>query len=163
MPDQTFVDAYDFDGVAHKVAVSGLVWRPGAYGIVIKDGCVLLLRQTNGYDLPGGGVDFGEKLESAVIREVKEESGLDVVNPKIVGVETGFYIPFKQDVDSAKQALQFYYICEYVGGEFSTAGFDSNEQVYAEGPEWVPIEKLDDLKIGATINFRPFITKAVNA
>lgn len=163
MPNQNqgLIDAYDFDGVAHKVPVSVLSWRPGAYGIVIKDDCVLLLRQTNGYDLPGGGVDFGETLEGAVIREVKEETGLDVVNPQIVGAGTGFYLPFKQGVDQAKQALQFYYVCDYVGGKFSTTGFDPNEQIYAEAPEWVPLKKLDDIKIGTTIDFRPHIKKAL--
>lgn len=161
MPNKTYVDAYDFDGVAHKVSVDQLSWRPGAYGVVVKDDKVLLLRQTNGYDLPGGGVDFGEKIEDAVVREVKEETGLVVANPRIIGAETGFYVPFKQTVESARQAVQLYYVCDYQGGELSTDGFDPNEQVYAEAPEWVPLSKLSGLKIGTTIDFRPYVNRAL--
>lgn len=162
MPNKAFVDAYDFDGISHRVPVDQLVWRPGVYAIVIKNDCVLLLRQTNGYDLPGGGVEFGEMFEEAVTREVKEESGLTVLNPRLVGAETGFYVPFKQNVSEARQAIQLYFTCDYEAGELSTEGFDPNEQLYAEAPEWVPLNKLDDVKIGTTIDFRPYIKQAIN-
>jgi ADP-ribose pyrophosphatase YjhB (NUDIX family) len=36
------------------------------------------------YTLPGGKVDLGETCEKAVIREIKEETGLDVVNVRFV-------------------------------------------------------------------------------
>ena len=32
----------------------------------------------NTFDMPGGRIEFGEKLEEAVVREAKEETGLDV-------------------------------------------------------------------------------------
>ncbi|MGM0441704.1 MAG: NUDIX domain-containing protein [Elusimicrobiota bacterium] len=49
-------------------------------GLVIKDGRVLLIKRKNppeGWALPGGFVEKGETLEEAVIREVKEETGLN--------------------------------------------------------------------------------------
>ena len=48
--------------------------------IELKDGIVLIERknQPQGWALPGGFVDYGESLESAAIREAKEETGLDV-------------------------------------------------------------------------------------
>ena len=48
--------------------------------IELKDGIVLIERknQPEGWALPGGFVDYGESLESAAIREAKEETGLDV-------------------------------------------------------------------------------------
>jgi 8-oxo-dGTP diphosphatase len=48
--------------------------------IELKDGIVLIERKNrpHGWALPGGFVDYGESLESAAIREAKEETGLDV-------------------------------------------------------------------------------------
>ena len=38
------------------------------------------------FSIPGGYLEPGETFESAAIREVKEETGLDIVNPIVVGV-----------------------------------------------------------------------------
>jgi len=48
--------------------------------IELKDGVVLIERRNRpeGWALPGGFVDYGESLESAAIREAKEETGLDI-------------------------------------------------------------------------------------
>ena len=46
-----------------------------------------------GYTLPGGHVEPGESITLSVIREIKEETGLDIKNPKFKGVKqfkTGF-------------------------------------------------------------------------
>jgi ADP-ribose pyrophosphatase YjhB (NUDIX family) len=50
--------------------------------IIIKNNNgILLIKRKNppeGWALPGGFVDYGESLESAAVREAKEETGLDV-------------------------------------------------------------------------------------
>jgi len=52
--------------------------------IEINDGIVLIERSNPpfGWALPGGFVDYGESLEGAVIREAKEETGLDLLDLK---------------------------------------------------------------------------------
>ena len=52
-----------------------------------------------GYTLPGGHIESGESIVDAVIREMKEETGLIIKNPKLCGVKQfpikgGRYIVF---------------------------------------------------------------------
>lgn len=49
--------------------------------IIEVEGGIILIRRKNpplGWAIPGGFVDYGETLEDAIIREAKEETGLDI-------------------------------------------------------------------------------------
>lgn len=71
---------------------------------LIEDGGRILLQNRVkkdwwGYTLPGGHVEPGESFVEAVIREMREETGLRVINPVLAGVkqfpiETGRYVVF---------------------------------------------------------------------
>lgn len=52
--------------------------------INIKDRIILIKRKNPpyGWALPGGFVEYGESVEEAIIREAKEETGLDLINLK---------------------------------------------------------------------------------
>lgn len=51
-------------------------------GILVEDGFLLVvkqsLRERSNWTLPGGTVEYGETLQESLIREMKEETGLDV-------------------------------------------------------------------------------------
>jgi len=60
-------------------------------GVIIKNGKILLVKRKNEpfkgrWALPGGFVEYGETVEKAVLREVKEETGMDAKIKKLVGV-----------------------------------------------------------------------------
>jgi mutator protein MutT len=63
-----------------------------ATAILIENGHILLTEQkvseslSRSWSLPGGTLELGETLEECVIREVKEETGLDIVVDKLLYV-----------------------------------------------------------------------------
>jgi ADP-ribose pyrophosphatase YjhB (NUDIX family) len=59
-------------------------------GIIETDGKILLIRRATGpgrgyYDLPGGFVDYGESIDGALVREVKEECNLAITDLRYFG------------------------------------------------------------------------------
>lgn len=153
----TCVDIY---GKKHTVPVADLRWRPSAYGVVIRGNKALLCKQFGKHNLPGGAVDLGETPEAAVIREIKEETGIDVTRPRLLGLQNDFFRMSHSD-GSCIQAILLYYVCDYVGGTLSTDGFDEDEKQYAELAEWVPLERLPDLQVTSSKDYRTYITQAL--
>jgi 8-oxo-dGTP diphosphatase len=70
------------------------------------------------YALPGGALEFGERLEDAVEREVVEETGLDAEVERLLGV---YGAP---DRDPRGHTISIAYVLRSVGGELR-AGTDA--------------------------------------
>ena len=84
----------------------------GAFAIIFDEKNRVLLCHRRDYDLwnlPGGGVESGETPWQAVIRETKEETGLDVEIVKLKGI---YVKPEKNDI-------VFSFICKQVGGKIT--------------------------------------------
>ncbi|MDQ2884580.1 MAG: NUDIX domain-containing protein [Chloroflexota bacterium] len=63
-------------------------FRIGVDALIFDEGRVLLAhrRDIDWWNLPGGGMELNETVEEAVCREVREETGLEVVVDYLVGV-----------------------------------------------------------------------------
>lgn len=65
--------------------------RLGVYALAMYRDNVILIRKSRGpytgrWDLPGGGVEFGESPLDALVREVQEETGLSFADPVLLDV-----------------------------------------------------------------------------
>jgi 8-oxo-dGTP diphosphatase len=100
--------------------------RLGSYAICLDaDGRILLCRLATGepepgaWTLPGGGVDFGEHPDDAVIRELREESGLNGEIVELEGVFSHLYAgsPYADGADL--HFLGVLYRVNVTGGELT--------------------------------------------
>jgi mutator protein MutT len=110
----------------------------GVGGVVVRDGAVLLVQRAQEplagkWTLPGGAVELGETLESAVARELREETGLEV---RVLGLVEAFdRITRDPDGRLRYHYVLLDYLCEAVGGELR-AGSDVRAAAWARPEEF---------------------------
>jgi 8-oxo-dGTP diphosphatase len=109
---------------------------------IFRDGRVLIVRRgrppAHGlYTLPGGGVELGETLEDAVIREVREETGLAIAPLALIGFREAIGRDAAGRVERHFVILPF--AARWIGGEIAL-----NEEL-AEA-DWRQPAELSGLK-----------------
>jgi 8-oxo-dGTP diphosphatase len=109
---------------------------------IFRDGRVLIVRRGRPpaqglYTLPGGGVELGESLEQAVIREVREETGLAIAPLALVGFREAIARDAAGKVERHFVILPF--AARWIGGEIAL-----NEEL-AEA-QWRTPDELAGLK-----------------
>lgn len=112
--------------------------RDSARGIICRDGKLLLIfsPKYRYYKFPGGGIRKGEKPEEALVREVREESGYNVIPDTIR--EYGF-VPRRQkdsQVDGIFIQGNYYYFCD-VSDDAVPQKLDDYEQDEGFTPVWI--------------------------
>lgn len=85
--------------------------------IIVEDGSLLTIKRIKAGEtywvFPGGGVDDGEEHVNALIRECKEELGVDVEVLELI-----FKLPFiNKEFD---EQMEYFYSCNVISGEFGT-------------------------------------------
>lgn len=97
--------------------------------VIVNKGKVLILQRSKDEDvfpglweIPGGGVEFGESVEDALIRETKEETGLNVSILQPVNVFD--YLREKEDL--LVHAIQLNFIVKMIGGKIKMSDEHDN-------------------------------------
>lgn len=117
--------------------------RKAARAIVFKDNDLLVVHRNKfgrQYEtLPGGGVAINETPEQTVVRELQEETSLELSNPRLVFIEEAGD-PF---------GTQYIYLMDYVSGEPAINPSSIEASLNETGkntylPGWLPVAKLSD-------------------
>lgn len=123
---------------------------PAAVGCVTDDEGRLLLEHRVDNDLwalPGGTHDFGESIVETVIREIREETGLDVEVTGLVGIYTDPKARIAYSDGEVRQQFTLSFRCRVLGG---TLQRDSESQEL----RWVSRDELDGLRIHPSMRLR---------
>jgi glycerol 3-phosphatase-2 len=118
--------------------------RPSVAAIVRNaDGHVLLQRRSdNGlWGLPGGAVEIGESVSAAILREVREETGLTVEVDRLVGVysDPAFQV-FRYPDGNVVHYINTLFDCRILGGTLQTCEESLDLQFF--DPAQLPEEML---------------------
>lgn len=126
---------FDTDRV---IGIKKTSWNQSVTGVLLKDGKVLLGRHTYGAGkgkliVPGGYLTIGETPEQAVIREYKEETGVDVRPTDIIGIRFNnhdWYVAF---------------LLEYLGGQAESDHEENNEVIWLAADEALSRDDVPEL------------------
>jgi ADP-ribose pyrophosphatase YjhB (NUDIX family) len=116
-----------------------------AYGILVHEGKVLLVRSSSPqirpplWWLPGGGIDFGESPEEALLREFKEETGLELKDPLLHDVVSDVR---RRPNGDRIHTVRVLYTVTLAGGELRHETVGTTDQV-----QWFEARDLEEVNV----------------
>ena len=120
--------------------------------LIVNDRREVLLVRSNKwgekYTVPGGHIELGERAEDAIVREVKEETGLDSVAEDLLIVQQAIY---PKDYHKHEHYIFMDYVCKATSTEVKLDGRELQSYV------WVRPE--DALKLDLEEYTRRFVVK----
>lgn len=132
-----------------KIKTDDLKFKFRVSAIAINEEKLLVNKYgEDSYCLPGGYVAIGETSEEAMIRELKEETGLDFKTTKFAGVIENFFTNIR---NQKTHGIDFYY---YV--DLKEDSYDSLDMNYQESEEtggikheysWIPLSDIYEYNI----------------
>ena len=125
----------------------------GVGAIIIRNGRILIVKRKSEpgkgkWSVPGGLVELGETVGQAVVREVKEECGLDVEVDSLIDVVDSLTKDERGDIKYHFVILDFF--VKLKGGKLKPG--DDAEEV-----KWVPLKEVE--KYDLTKTFREFLKR----
>lgn len=150
LPGNRKISAWDIFGKKHTRNLKDFKFRVSVYGVLVEGNGLLLKRdpRVTQFSLPGGGVKIGEKLQKALIREFKEETGLDIRVSELYDVRDNMFTLNGEDA----HAILIYFKVSKAGGYLKGNGDDSVDVTFRNITElgkkdimpvdWQTIQKL---------------------
>lgn len=123
--------------------------RLAAYAVIVVEDRILLSwwngegHSDPAWSLPGGGVDLPETTEAGAVREVLEETGLDVELAEVLTVDSYVRDPGQRRIDTDRwvRFLRIVYAARVVGGTLGTLEVGGSTDHAA----WVGLDEVGDL------------------
>ncbi|MBN9743585.1 NUDIX hydrolase [Amycolatopsis sp. A1MSW2902] len=120
--------------------------------VVIRNdrGEVLLIHKIDNdlWALPGGGHDIGETITQTAVREVKEETRLDVEIIRLTGTYTNPRHVMAYDDGEVRQQFSLCFEGRVIGGEPREDGVET------KAVQWVDPSRLEDLTMHPSMRMR---------
>ena len=117
--------------------------KPAAAVVILNSKRELLMlhrKDNKKWTMPGGTLEFGESMTECALREVKEESGLDVKIKDIIGTYTDPNIRVSYSDGEVRQEFTIVYYGEAVNYDVS---LDDESSQY----QWVPLDEVSKLPL----------------
>lgn len=139
------------------ISLKKQITRIAAYGLVRQSQRILLCRISDHitrdpgrWTLPGGALNFGEDPVAAMIREVREETGLTVRSLGLAGIDSFL----KEDEDHDFHGIRIIYHAELIGGTL-TNELDGSTDLCAwwSYEEAVKLPLVDLAEVGLDLAF----------
>jgi ADP-ribose pyrophosphatase YjhB (NUDIX family) len=125
----------------------------GVGALIVKNGKLLLIKRAakpgqGRWSIPGGLVELGERVQDAVVREVKEECGLDIEVERLVDV-------FDSITRDEKGRIQYQFVVVNFLAEIRGGTLKNADDVLEA--KWVPLDEVEQYNL--TNSFRTFFQK----
>jgi 8-oxo-dGTP pyrophosphatase MutT (NUDIX family) len=139
---------YDANQVAYELPAGERInWRVSVYPLVIRDKKVLVIkpRWSEKWELPGGTVELGEKINATLARECYEETGYSIKpandTPLFIG-ENNFYIP---TLKKFYHSIVMVFPAKLVSETQDKLGINSGEENdEVREVKWLPLSELTE-------------------
>jgi ADP-ribose pyrophosphatase YjhB (NUDIX family) len=123
---------------------------PAASAIVTDDEVrIILIRRSDNdlWSIPGGAMEIGESISETAIREVREETGLEVEPLYVVGIYSSPRHVVEYSDGEVRQQFSICFACKFLGGEIRTSSESTDVRFFTQG-------EIDELQITASIRQR---------
>ncbi|MCY1645682.1 NUDIX hydrolase [Caulobacter sp. SL161] len=127
--------------MSHPVPTVGVVCLRGEEVLLIKRGTPPRLGQ---WSVPGGRLEWGETLQDAALRELKEETGVDAELLGLIDVIDGVF-PARPGGEITRHYVLIDYAARWTGGE-PVAGDDAAEARFVSRDEAMALVEWEETR-----------------